>query len=348
MRCSVAIRSATALALALVLGCSSSDETTSETVDAAATSSEPVIPTELVTIEGGRYLMGSPAGEGFGEEQPQHIVTQPTFQLEKYEVTHEQYVAFLQAQGNECVVGTDSRPCMDCNDPDVLISCDDNYAIRDRCQAVSNGARDKTCANHPAVEVTWHGCHAYCAHIGRRLPSEAEWERAANGPGGPDGTDWRRYPWGSNCPGLFNFGPDLTSCEEEAWTAEESRMNCVQTECFDGFKATAPVDSFPAGVTPEGLYNMSGNVWEWVEDDWHTGFEAAPTDGSAWLGNAEDAFGHNGEPEPENGKGSHSDEDEWHSRVVKGGGWYDPGFFSRSAIRVNGHSDDDIGCRCAL
>jgi sulfatase modifying factor 1 len=120
------------------------------------------------------------------------------------------------------------------------------------------------------------------------LPSESEWERAANGSGGPDGTDWRRYPWGSDCPGLFNFGPDLTSCEEEAWTAEESRMNCVQTECFDGFKATAPVDSFPAGVTPEGLYNMSGNVWEWVEDDWHTGYEAAPSDGSAgargWQG----------------------------------------------------------------
>ncbi|MFT5433998.1 MAG: sulfatase activating formylglycine-generating enzyme, partial [Myxococcota bacterium] len=198
--------------------------------------------------------------------------------------------------------------------------------------------------------------------IGRRLPSESEWKRAANGSGGPGGTDWRRYPWGNDCPGMFNFGPDLTACEEESWTAEESRMNCVQTECFDGFKAPAPVDSFPAGVTPEGLYNMSGNVWEWVEDDWHTGFESAPSDGSAWLGNAEDAFGHNGEAIPEGGKGAHSDEDEWHSRVVKGGGWYDPGIFSRasspghllpgifsrSAIRVNGHSDDDIGCRCAV
>lgn len=334
------------LACAFLAACSAAESDEDAEVIANV---EPVEPTELVTIPAGRYLMGSPNGEGFGEEHPQHLVTHGTFRIERYEVTHEQYVRFLRAHGNTCTVDGDSRPCMDCADPDVLVDCEDDFRIRDRCQAVADGPRDQSCANHPAVEITWHGCYAYCEHIGRRLPSEAEWERAANGPGGPDGTDWRRYPWGSECPEIFNFGEELNACTGPTWETPTSRMNCVQSECYDGFKATAPVDAFPDGVSPEGLYNMSGNVWEWVADDWHTGYDNAPADGSAWLGNAEDSFGHQDEEAPRaGGKGFHSPEDEWHSRVVKGGGWYDPGFFSRSAIRVNGHSDDDIGCRCVV
>jgi len=88
--------------------------------------------------------------------------------------------------------------------------------------------------HHPAVEVSWAGARDYCAWRGKRLPTEAEWEMAARG------TDGRRYPWG-------NALPDRTRAQFSA-----------------RFNETARVDAFPAGASPFGAQDMSGNAWEWV------------------------------------------------------------------------------------
>jgi iron(II)-dependent oxidoreductase len=87
---------------------------------------------------------------------------------------------------------------------------------------------------HPAVEVTWAGARDYCAWRGKRLPTEVEWEMAARG------TDGRRYPWGNSLP--------------ERTRAQFSAR----------FNETARVDAFPAGASPFGVQDMSGNAWEWV------------------------------------------------------------------------------------
>ena len=107
--------------------------------------------------------------------------------------------------------------------------------------------------------VSWALASAYCGWAGARLPTEAEWEFAARGDTG------RAYPWG-----------------DEPATCDRAVMNETGDDgCGTSF--TYPVCSLPAGNTPEGLCDMAGNVWEWVEDDFHFSYDGAPDDGGAWI-----------------------------------------------------------------
>jgi len=112
-----------------------------------------------------------------------------------------------------------------------------------------DGPADGQKGRHPAVRVTWQQARDFCAAQGLRLPTEAEWEYAARGP------KERKFPWGAKWrKGAMNycdFGCTLPTTMED-----------------DGFERTAPVGRFPAGKTPEGLYDMSGNVAEWTLDCW--------------------------------------------------------------------------------
>jgi formylglycine-generating enzyme required for sulfatase activity len=234
--------------------------------------------------------MGSPLGEGVGYERPMHPVTVAPFRLERHEVTNAQFAAFLADVDGVCASEGQTRPCFfECTVS--KIDCAADFGIAETCRRLDGSTG--TCADHPVAAVTWWGARAYCAWAGRKLPTDAQWERAANGPAGPDGRQWRRYPWSTrctvpemalgdtlnwafcdkepSCPEGFNPAPDQALDEEDpilrsgTGTAVPTRFaNCRETDCTDGFGSTAPVRSFPAGGSVEGVWDLAGNVGEWT------------------------------------------------------------------------------------
>ncbi len=171
---------------------------------------------EMVLVEGGVFLMGSDSGGG--DEIPAHIANLNTFYIDKYEVTNEDYRACVADSG--CELPKNTRYYIQPNHPD-----------------------------HPVVYVTWEMANAYCEWRDARLPTEAEWEKAARG------TNSFNYPWGT----LFQRNA-LNYCEQNC---EYSWADPLGN---DGYTMTAPVGSYEYGISPYGAYDMAGNVAEWVFD----------------------------------------------------------------------------------
>ncbi len=176
------------------------------------------VPEGMIEIPTGAFTMGS--DQGPADERPAHPLTLAAFLIDRHPVTNARFAEFLNAVGTHNPKG---ERLFDFDDPDARI-----HRIGDRWGA------DKGYENHPVVEVTWAGARDYCAWRGKRLPTEAEWEKAARG------ADGRRYPWG-------NSAPDRTRAQFSA-----------------RFNETARVDAFPAGASPYGVHGMAGNAWEWV------------------------------------------------------------------------------------
>jgi len=183
----------------------------------AATAAD-VAPPDMVTIAAGSFMLGS--NDGPADERPVHAVELRAFAIDRLPVTNAGFAEFLNAIGTHNKSG---ERMYDFDDGDARIH-----------QRESQWTADAGYANHPAVEPTWAGARDYCAWRDKRLPTEAEWEKAARG------TDGRKYPWG-------NAVPD----------ASRARFGAR-------FNETAPVDAFAAGTSPYGVFGMSGNVWEWV------------------------------------------------------------------------------------
>ena len=173
---------------------------------------------DMLTIPAGPFTMGR--DDGPEDERPAHTVTLPAFQIDKQPVTNREFAEFLNARGHSSARG---ERYYDYDDSDARIHDVNGKFIAD------NGFE-----HHPAVEPTWLGAREYCAWRGRRLPSEAEWEKAARG------TDQRRYPWGNRLP------------------------TRAQAQFGARFNDTAPIENFSGNASPYGVLNMAGNAWHWV------------------------------------------------------------------------------------
>jgi formylglycine-generating enzyme required for sulfatase activity len=183
---------------------------------------------EMVYVPAGEFLMGSAdadpkAGE---DEKPQHTVYLGAFWIDQVEVTTARYVAFLNALGEH------QKSCggYDCAETQDGEADSHIYRVGER-YVVESGFE-----NHPMIEVSWYGAQAYCEWAGARLPTEAEWEKAARG------IDGRLYPWGNDAP------------------------TCKKAQYGDCRGATVPAGVRSAGASPYGVLDMAGNVWEWVAD----------------------------------------------------------------------------------
>ena len=220
----------------------------------------------MALVDAGEFLMGS---DKFGDEKPMHKVSLDAFYLDKYEITTARYAKFLEAEGR--------RPPM-----------------------FWNQGSQTSYTERPVVGVDWHDADAYCRWAGKRLPTEAEWEKAARG------ADGRLFPWGNEEPTTrhANFG-------KGEWM---------------GYSTLTPVGGFEKGKSPYGIYDMAGNVWEWVAD-WYEPRYYATSPSS-------------------NPQGASSGE----NKVLRGGSWNNPPFILRSTAR-NWSAPSDrpayVGFRCA-
>ncbi len=166
----------------------------------------------MVTIPAGEFLMGSPEGTGRADEWPQRAVYLDAFLIDQVEVTNERYMAFVKSTGH--------RPPPNPYGTGSLTS--------------TNGIEQL-----PIVQTTWYDAKAYCAWAKKRLPTEAEWEKAARG------TDGRLYPWGNE-------------------PSTEKRANFDRE--WDEEHTLHVAGSLPDGDSPYGVHDMAGNVREWVSD----------------------------------------------------------------------------------
>jgi len=245
---------------------------------------------EMVLIPSGRFIMGAPKQEEGSEknERPQHEVSIQQFFLGKYPITQAQYLAIMG-----------ENPSRFKDEPDS--------------------------PNHPVENVLWEDAVEFCRRLSKRtgkeyrLPSEAEWEYACRGMTEPPvaflaGESKKIYP-------PFHFGE----------TIDAEVANYRTTKVYGRGKEgeyrgkTTPVGSFKV-ANAFGLFDMHGNVYEWCADTWHSNYEGAPEDGSAWI---------------EHNETSH---------LLRGGSWNDNPDDCRSAYRFLNHADYrnyNIGFRVA-
>ena len=234
---------------------------------------------EMVLIPEGNFIMGSTPGNypnSQPDEQPAHTVHLDAYYIDRYEVTNKLYTA--------CV---DARRC----------PLPRNSSSDTRASYYGNSQY----GNYPVIFVDWNMAKTYCEWRGARLPTEAEWEKAARG------TDGRLYPWGQNidCTYANYLGSQNGGCVGD----------------------TTGVGSYESGQSPYGVYDMAGNVWEWVADWYDENYYAT-------LGKNSD-----NPPGPTSGQ----------VRVLRGGGWPNDDNAVRSTFRLEvdpSYTDRDFGFRC--
>ena len=239
------------------------------------------IPPDMVLVPSGFFKMGS--NNTLDDEAPEHRVFLDSFYIDKYEMSAKNFAEFLNVRNNV-----------------------NGYYLDNKFGTLSYNGRFNPRPgqeNLPINNITWQAANDFCKWKNKRLPTEAEWEKAARG------ENSGMYPWGNQPPSTDR------SRFHQTWT-EEIKHNVM-----------VPVDSLEEGKSPYGLYNMAGNVKEWV-DDWYDRGYYKETDEYA------------------NPKGPIGGE----FKVVRGGSWRDLKGFIYSSFRNNGNPKsrmDDYGFRCA-
>ncbi len=261
----------------------------------------------LLYVPEGEFLRGSKDNDPDApdNEKPQRSIYLDAFWIDKTEVTNEMFARFVDETGHQTKAEKAGWA----------------YAFTGEGWEVTDGAEWRHpqgptssiegLEKHPVVQVSWNDAKAYCEWSGRRLPTEAEWEKAARG------TDGRTYPWGNEdvAGNLVNL------CNNKC--PRSSRIDSID----DGYQFTAPVGSYPDGASPYGALDMAGNVWEWTAD---------------WY----DETYYNDAPK-QNPQGPDTGE----PKVLRGGSWYDGMQKLRVTVRDSydpTNRVDDYGFRCAV
>lgn len=233
---------------------------------------------EMVYIPGGEFIMGANDNDAINtttighdyNESPPHTVYLDSFWIDKYEVTNSQYSSCVEAG-----------------------ACDPPY--QPGSETRQRYYNDPQYADYPVIWVNLYMAQDYCEWVGRRVPNEAEWEKAARGP------DGNKYPWGND------FVTNPLSNE----LANFCDINCPRTISNpgwdDGYADTSPVGSYPAGASPYGVMDMAGNVWEWTT----TAVSLYPYD-------------------PDDGREDLTTQDE---RIWRGGTWSNGIWYLRTTVR---------------
>jgi len=295
-------------------------ETALPEIEAGDVSVNPIDGLEVVYIPQGTFTMG--ANEDFNLRRgfcvkPQHKVTLDEYWINKTEVTVAAFREFVDDIGyvtdGEKLGNAGWIWSYKMNGWDKIESPDKGPTWRKPL----GGKKDTVGIDeHPVTQVSWNDAVAYCEWAGGRLPTEAEWERAARGD-----KDTRKYPWGNEEVNdtLANFGEKSFQCRFCDYREE------------DGYQYLAPVGSFPAGASPFGVLDMAGNAFEWVADSY---------DGSSCYPSQPVT-----NPEPLEGG---------NERIMRGGSYaeYD-GIYWKLRVdnrwsRLPGSSFADVGIRCVF
>jgi sulfatase modifying factor 1 len=234
----------------------------------------------MILIPAGPFTMGS--NDGLPNERPEHSVTLDAYYIDQYEVTAGRYQLFVESANRN-----------------LPPTWDDEAA--------------QTMSNLPAVGMSWTDAAAYCKWAGRRLPTEAEWEKAARG------TDGRRYPWGHMQPFV-----DIANYNRGVWVSDAITLVPVNSG-LEGMSVRHGLKQ--GGKSPYGLFHMAGNAAEWVAD-WY--------DREYYLKSPE-----------KNPTGPSQGE----RRVLRGGSWADLPAALRVTARFSAEPDFEdrtMGFRCAM
>ncbi len=271
-----------------------------------------VVRSLTVTIPGGAFVMGTTPGEvteavrqcvtrdggaceaSYAQDSfPAHQVTVDAFLMETTEVSFEQYVAFLNVRGPDSHVNRCAGfPCIQSQNE----SRDAPIIFDGTSYSIGAGL-----AQHPVYGLTWYGAREYCEAVGRRLPTEAEWERAARA------DDGRVYPWGNT------------------WDNALAKTRIPR----DAPPGSLQVGSLPLGASIYGVYDMAGNVAEWINDYYSERHYTEQAQLSSVL----------------NPKGPIIGQE----KVLRGGSWDGLPFFSRTVHRQSARPDEFlrwVGFRC--
>jgi len=243
----------------------------------------------MVFIPAGCFTMGtnnigSDPGQGFPNESPEHEVCLKDYYFDQLEVTVTNYAKFMEASKY---------------DPPSLWDDDALTTAPDR----------------PVVDVSWHDAEAYCKWASKRLPTEAEWEKAARG------NEARRFPWGFMTP-----YPDLANYNRGDWVSYPVTLAPV-TYGASGLNIRLGIQK-GGGRSAYGIYNMAGNANEWVAD---------------WY----DREYYKKNPPKDNPKGMENGS----KKVYRGGSWIDPPRYLRATVRFSAEPDfhdRTMGFRCAM